>query len=175
MLKFAPVLPSARFTKVYAHGWLPLKTTEPPLSGQAVRLVESVVALILAQGYCHWDAGAVKESARQVGVRSLKWAVAVLDNARVNRAEASILAVGVRDGEVGDEGIYVVIVGMLKCQLSQNSLNQHIKGDRESLYLHSVIESFLHRGTHSPTISTCMWKVVCKQNNPDFRQPIPIP
>lgn len=91
MLKLAPWLPSAKFTNVYAHGWLPLKTTLPPASGQAVRLPESVVALMFAQGYCHWLAGAVKESERQVGVRSLKWAVAVLVRARRARVVESIL------------------------------------------------------------------------------------
>jgi hypothetical protein len=91
MLKLLPWLPSAKLTNVYAHGWLPLKTTLPPESGQAVRLEESVVALMFAQGYCHWLAGAVKESERQVGVRSLKWAVALDAKARRARVEESIL------------------------------------------------------------------------------------
>jgi hypothetical protein len=91
MLKLLPWLPNAKFTNVYAHGWLPLKTTLPPESGQAVRLEESVVALMFAQGYCHWLAGAVKESERQVGVRSLKWAVALDAKARRARVDESIL------------------------------------------------------------------------------------
>lgn len=44
------LLPIPRFTYVCAHGWDPLKTTEPPSTGQRVRLLAEMDWLTPPQG-----------------------------------------------------------------------------------------------------------------------------
>jgi hypothetical protein len=79
---------------VYAHGWLPLKTTLPPVRGHCVRFAVSVVALMPAQGYVYWLAGAWNESPRHTGWRRRKCAVALPARAVRATSVESIARIG---------------------------------------------------------------------------------